>query len=132
KRIRGELGYQGRLIQLLADGPQEGSATDHAFLRTRAGLAEIAKVADGIGPPLGLVVTGRSGGALQGTGLGRAAHAPGLPVHPYASRAAALPAWAATYDELLRAFLVDVGVDGIFTDQPDKGVAFIRSLRPQP
>ena len=42
----------------------------------------------------------------------------------------ALPAWAGSFDELLRAFLVDVGVDGIFTDQPDKGVAFLRSLRP--
>jgi glycerophosphoryl diester phosphodiesterase len=132
KRIRGELGYQGRLVQLLADGPQTGSATDHAFLRTRAGLAEVAKVADGIGPPLGLVATGRSGGALQVTELVRDAHAAGLQVHPYTFRADAFPAWAGSFDDLLRAFLVEAGVDGIFTDHPDKGVAFLRSLRPQP
>jgi glycerophosphoryl diester phosphodiesterase len=132
KRIRGELGYQGRLVQLLADGPQFESATDHAFLRTRAGLGEIAKVADGIGPPLGLVVTGKTGGALQVTDLVRDAHALGLQVHPYTFRADALPAWAGSFDELLRAFLVEVDVDGIFTDHPDQGVAFVRSLRPQP
>jgi glycerophosphoryl diester phosphodiesterase len=132
KRIRGELGYQGRLVQLLADGPQLESATDHAFLRTRAGLEEVAKVADGIGPALGLVVTGKSGGALQVTDLVRNAHALGLQVHPYTFRADALPAWAGSFDDLLRAFLVDAGVDGIFTDHPDKGVAFIESLRKKP
>src|SRR5262245_2065785 len=132
KRIRGELGYQGRLVQLLADGPQFESATDHAFLRTREGLAGIAKVADGIGPPLGLVVTGKAGGALQVTGLVRDAHAAGLQVHPYTFRADALPPWAGTFDELLRAFLVDVGVDGVFTDHPDKAVAFMSTLRPRP
>jgi len=130
KRIRGELGYQGRLVQLLADSPQPESATDHAYLRTRTGLAEVARVADGIGPSLGIVVTGRSGGALQVTDLVRDAHALKLEVHPYTFRADALPAWAGSFDELLRAFLVDVGVDGLFTDHPDKGVAFVRGLRP--
>lgn len=130
KRIRGELGYQGRLVQLIADGPQLESATDHKWLQTRAGLAEVAKVADGIGPSLGMVVRGKSDGALQLTGLVKDAHALGLEVHPYTFRADSLPAWATSYDELLRAFLVDAGVDGIFTDQPDKGVAFVRALRP--
>ena len=130
KRIRGELGYQGRLVQLIADSPQLGSATDHAYLRTRAGLAEVARVADGIGPSLPMVVSGRSGGVLQVTDLVREAHALKLEVHPYTFRADALPSWAGSYDELVRAFLVDASVDGIFTDQPDKGVAFVRSLRP--
>jgi glycerophosphoryl diester phosphodiesterase len=130
KRIRGELGYQGRLVQLIADAPQKGSATDHVYLRTRAGLSEVAKVADGIGPSLPMVVSGRSGGALQVSDLVRDAHALKMEVHPYTFRADALPGWAGSYDELLRAFLVDVGVDGIFTDNPDQGVAFVRSLKP--
>jgi glycerophosphoryl diester phosphodiesterase len=130
KRIRGELGYQGRLVQLMADGPQLDSTTDHKWLQTRAGLAEVAKVADGIGPSLGMVVRGKDAGALQLTDLVKEAHALGLEVHPYTFRADALPSWAGTFDELLRAFLVDVGVDGIFTDHPDKGVAFVRALRP--
>jgi glycerophosphoryl diester phosphodiesterase len=86
RRIRGELGYQGRLVQLLADGPQTESVTDHAFLRTRAGLGEVAKVADGVGPPLGRVVTGKTGGALQVTDLVRDAHALGLQVHVHVPR----------------------------------------------
>jgi glycerophosphoryl diester phosphodiesterase len=130
KRIRGELGYKGRLVQLIADGPQLLIGTDHARLRTRAGLAEVATVADGIGPSLGMVVTGRSGDALQVTDLVREAHALGLEVHPYTFRADALPAWAASFDALLHAFVVQVGVDGIFTDHPDKGVAFVRARRP--
>lgn len=131
RRIRGELGYQGRLVQLIADSPQPESATDHVWLQTRAGLAEVAKVADGIGPSLAMIVRGRDGGgALQVTGLVKDAHAAGLAVHPYTVRADALPAWASSYDELLRALVVEAGVDGFFTDQPDKGVAFVRALRP--
>ena len=65
KRIRGELGYQGKLVQLLADGPQFESATDHALLRTRAGLGEVAKCA---------VLEGEEGGdgaaPAPGVGLG--------------------------------------------------------------
>jgi glycerophosphoryl diester phosphodiesterase len=130
KRIRSELGYQGRLVQLIADSPQPGSATDHARLQTRQGLAEIAKVADGIGPSLGMVVRGRIDGQLQYSDLVKDAHALGLEVHPYTFRADALPSWADSFDELLRAFLVYAGVDGIFTDHPDKGVAFVKGLRP--
>jgi glycerophosphoryl diester phosphodiesterase len=129
KRIRGELGYQGRLVQLMADGPQLDSTTDHKWLQTRAGLAEVAKVADGIGPSLGMVVRGKDGGALQISDLVKDAHALGLEVHPYTFRVDALPVWAGSFDELLRAFLVEAGVDGIFTDHPDKGVAFVRALR---
>lgn len=130
RRIRTELGYQGRLIQLIADGPQLASATDHARLRTREGLADVAKVADGIGPSLGMVVAGRKDGAPQVTSLVSDAHALKLEVHPYTFRADALPDWAGSFEELLRVFLVDAGVDGVFTDHPDKAVAFVRGLRP--
>lgn len=130
KRIRGELGYAGRLVQLIADAPQPGSTTDHARLQTREGLAGVAKVADGIGPSLGMVVRGKIDDQLQYSDLVKDAHALGLEVHPYTFRADALPEWAGSFDELLRAFLVDAGVDGIFTDHPDKGVAFVKTLRP--
>ena len=132
RRIRNVLGYQGKLVQLIAETPQAGSSTDHGHLRTRAGLAEVATVADGIGPALGQVVAGRSGGAFQVTDLVRDAHALGLEVHPYTFRADALPGYVGSLDELLQVFLVQVGVDGVFTDHPDRGVAFVRSLRALP
>ncbi|HET8645674.1 MAG TPA: glycerophosphodiester phosphodiesterase family protein, partial [Vicinamibacteria bacterium] len=120
-------GYQGRLVQLVADSAQPDSTTDHVWLQTKAGLAEVAKVADGLGPSLKMVVRGRREGALDVTSLVREAHALGLQVHPYTFRADALPDWAGSFDELLRAFVADVGVDGLFTDHPDKAVAFVQA-----
>lgn len=124
KRIRTELGYKGHLVQLI-----EGSRPlldEHARLRTPAGLAEIAKVADGIGPALPDVITRGAGGALVPTTLVRDAHAAGLVVHPYTFRADALPAGVASLDDLLRVAVVDIGIDGFFTDHPDLAVAFLR------
>ena len=124
KRIRTELGYKGRLIQLIeASRPL---LDEHARLRTPAGLAEIAKVADGIGPALSDVVSWKSDGRPEATSLVRDAHAAGLEVHPYTFRADALPPGVASFEELLRVALFDVGVDGIFTDFPDRAVAFLR------
>jgi glycerophosphoryl diester phosphodiesterase len=124
KRIRAELGYRGRLVQLI-----EGSRPlldDHARLRTPAGLAEIAKVADGIGPALSDVVMRRSDGGMAPTSLVRDAHAVGLEVHPYTFRADSLPPGVASVEDLLRLALFDIGVDGVFTDHPDRAVALLR------
>ena len=123
KRIRTELGYKGRLVQLI-----EGSRPlldEHARLRTAAGLAEIAKVADGIGPALSDVVSRKDDGPLAATSLVRDAHAAGLEVHPYTFRADALPA-GITFDDLLRLAYFEIGVEGIFTDHPDRAVAFLK------
>jgi glycerophosphoryl diester phosphodiesterase len=130
KRLRGELGWKGRLVQLIGEGNDPPNATDYARLRTAAGLAEVAKVADGIGPNLRHVVSGLTAAGAQLTDLVRDAHALGLEVHPYTFRADALPPGAGSFDDLLRVFLVQAGVDGVFTDHPDKAVAFVRSLRP--
>jgi glycerophosphoryl diester phosphodiesterase len=123
KRIRTELGYKGRLVQLI-----EGSRPlldEHKHLRTPAGLAEVAKVADGIGPALSDVVARKDGGPLAATSLARDARAAGLEVHPYTFRADALPQ-GITFEDLLRLAFVDIGVEGIFTDHPDRAVAFLR------
>jgi glycerophosphoryl diester phosphodiesterase len=124
RRIRTELGYKGRLVQLI-----EGSRPlldEHKHLRTAAGLAEVARVADGIGPALPDVVRRRDDGTLEATGLVRDAHAAGLVVHPYTFRADALPPGAGSLEDLLKLALVDIGVDGVFTDHPDRAVAFLR------
>lgn len=131
KRLREELGYQGRLIQLLGD--KRGSdGTDYEFLKTRAGLEEIARVADGIGPALQHVVTGKTRATLKITDLVKNARDMKLEVHPYTARADALPGYAASLEELFEVFFRQAGVDGIFTDFPDRGAAFLRTLRPQP
>jgi glycerophosphoryl diester phosphodiesterase len=121
RRIRTELGFRGRIVQLI------GSTPDFNRLRTPAGLAEVAKVADGIGPAIEQVIAGRTGTAYQVTDLVRDAHAAGLVVHPYTFRADALPDYVPSFDELLHAFFDVAQVDGVFTDHTDRVVAFLRS-----
>jgi glycerophosphoryl diester phosphodiesterase len=129
QRIRNELGYRGKLVQLLGENDwAEAPGVDYEALQTREGLAAIAKVADGIGPWMRHVVTGadRQGQPMI-TDLVEHAHAHGLAVHPYTFRADALPDYADSLEEALRIFLVDAGVDGVFTDFPDRAVAFLRA-----
>jgi glycerophosphoryl diester phosphodiesterase len=99
---------------------------EQKHLRAPAGLAETAKYADGIGPALSDVITKKDGGGYEATSLVRDAHAAGLEVHPYTFRADALPPGMATLEDLLRLALVDIGVDGVFTDHTDRAVAFLR------
>lgn len=125
KRIRQELGYQGRLIMLLGD-KKGADNTDFAYLKTPAGLAELAKVADGIGPALQAVATGTSKATVKITDLVRDAHAVKLAVHPYTARADELPAYASSLEDVLDVFYRQAGVDGLFTDFPDRAAAFLR------
>lgn len=126
QRIRRELGFRGRLVQLLGEN-RWGIApgVDYDRLRSPAGLAEIAAVADGIGPWHRQVASGVAGGRLVLTPLVRDAHAVGLEVHPYTFRVEQVPdgigfaAW-------LRAFRDQAGVDGVFTDFPDKAAEALR------
>jgi glycerophosphoryl diester phosphodiesterase len=118
RRIRSELGYRGRLVQLLGGGDKVGEGnTDNAHLRSPEGLRELAAWADGIGPPLGEVVKGSSPADRSITSLVADARAAGLLVHPYTARADDLPKWAASYGELVAA-LREAGVEGFFTDFP--------------
>jgi len=119
KRIRQELGYKGRLVQLLP-------AKDNKTLLTRQGLEELAKIADGIGPALSHVVAGMTNDVLQLTDLVKNAHDLKLAVHPYTLRADELPPYADSFEELCRIFFVEAGVDGAFTDFPDRARAFLR------
>jgi glycerophosphoryl diester phosphodiesterase len=130
QRIRNELGYRGKLVQLLAENDWgEAPGVDYEALQTKEGLAAIAEVADGIGPWLRHVVTGADHqGQPVITDLVENAHAHGLAVHPYTFRADALPDYADSLEEALRIFLVDAGVDGVFTDFPDRAVAFLRGM----
>ncbi len=132
RRIRAELlpalGMSVRLIQLIAPGGQ------HAPLLKPSGLAAIAEYAVGIGPSMNLIVASDSDpSALKVTDVVRDAHEMGLQVHPYTFRrdAGAIPAYASDYNDLLRIFIDDVGVDGVFTDFPDLTRHYLRANRVQ-
>ena len=128
------------LVQLLSDtgGPWDfvvaGDPRKYADLATPAGLQEIARYADGVGVNKNLVVPrDATGKLLAPTTLVRDAHRKGLVVHAWTFRAensflpldfrvgTAPAARGDLQDEL--ALFYGLGLDGVFTDQPDVAVA---------
>lgn len=120
------------LIQLIGENAwSEDSAVDYDWLRSDEGLRHVAGYADGIGPWLMQIYLGRdAAGGPELSDLVQRAHALGLAVHPYTFRRDQLPPGIASFEELLRLFVDDIGVDGLFTDFPDITRAFIDRPRP--
>jgi len=129
RRLRSEFKTELRLIQLIGENSwNEAPGADYDVMQTPAGLDDLATFVDGIGPWHPQVVSGvGDDGALQVTPLVRLAHKRGLAVHPYTFRADDLPEYAPDLDALLRIFLFQVGVDGVFTDFPDQAKRLVRS-----
>lgn len=120
RRLRDTLQTDLKLVQLLADPDWGESDTDYAALLSREGIAEMAGVADGVGPWLQqLYQVEPIDGCPISTGFVAAAQAAGLEVHPYTFRKDALPPGFADFEALLRFFVDDLAVDGLFTDFPD-------------
>lgn len=114
-------------------GAPYGDTRSYADLTTPAGLATVARTADGIGPDkLQIIPRDPAGNLRTPTTLVTDAHAAGLQVHPYTFRAENqfLPLnlrtgsdptdYGRILDEL-DAYL-NTGIDGFFTDQADIGV----------
>ncbi|NUQ61111.1 MAG: glycerophosphodiester phosphodiesterase [Pirellulales bacterium] len=128
KRLRFELKTQLKLVQLIGENAWKETATDYEAIRTADGLREVAKYAEAIGPSISHVAADTAeppGYAI--TPLVRDAHAAGLAVHPYTFRADALPGYAASFEQLLRIFCDEVGVDGVFSDFPDRTASCFRA-----
>jgi len=125
KRIRTELGWKGQLVMLLLGGKKSADGTDFPHLRTEAGLKELSSIVDGIGPPVGNIISGKSPQDRQITDLVKHAHAANLVVHPYTLRSDGLPKTVTSADELMSLLFRDAGVDGLFTDFPDVTVKWL-------
>ena len=117
-RLR-ELGTELTLVQLIGGG----AAYDPMV--TVEGLDAVAAFADGIGPSMTRIIAA-DGNWVDDNFLVREAQARGLVVHPYTMRADRLPAYVDTFEELLELFLFEAGVDGVFTDHPDRAIHFLR------
>lgn len=127
RRIREKLGCRLNLVQLIAENDWEEAEADFDQLRTVNGIGKIAEYADGIGPWMPHIVTGLdSGGKPIVTDLVKTAHAHSLQVHPFTFRADSLPEYAESFDQVLRIFIGQVQVDGVFTDFPDRVATFLR------
>jgi glycerophosphoryl diester phosphodiesterase len=134
------------IVQLLdaknlkpADVVKAGGTTTYGDMATPQGLKDIAKYADGVGPSKDYIVPrDAAGNSLAPTSFLTDAHAAGLVVHPYTFRRENqfLPAElrvgnpsdpnfpnlvGKAFDEDQQFF--KLGVDGIFTDNADIGVA---------
>jgi len=106
RRMRRKLECPLKLVQLI------GADETHDNMLTPRGLNVLAETVDAIGPSILRL--------LRSNDLVRTAHAEGLAVHPYTFRADELPPGFTTFEELVRFFVVDLGIDGLFTDFPDR------------
>jgi glycerophosphoryl diester phosphodiesterase len=91
-------------------------------------LREVAEYSNGIGPSMKLIWRGKlSDGRNDLSDLVSVAQGCGLEVHPYTFRADDLPDGCNDFNELLRLFITDLGVDGLFTDFADRVANYIRA-----
>jgi glycerophosphoryl diester phosphodiesterase len=131
------------LVQLI-DTPTTkvipGDGRTYGELATPAGLRGVAEYADGVGPAKAYIVPRDAlGNSLAPTTFVRDAHRAGLLVHPFTFRrenqflplelrSSADPNGIGNLKaEILQFFAL--GVDGVFTDNPDIGVAARRAIR---
>jgi glycerophosphoryl diester phosphodiesterase len=111
KRIRNQFKSELFLVQLMEFKSDEK-------------LEEIATYADGIGPWVPQIIKGKENGKWLITNLVANAHKLNLKVHAYTFRADQLGDFD-SFEALLQVALYEANVDGVFTDFPDKAVAFI-------
>jgi glycerophosphoryl diester phosphodiesterase len=127
KYARFELNCDLKLVQLIGENSWHESPSDFDYLRSEAGLTEIASFADGIGPwlPQVLELSGRDSG--QSTGLIEGAHRHGLLVHAYTLRADQLPDAIGSIDDAMYILRERLGLDGVFTDHPDQVISYLQA-----
>ena len=127
KYIKFDLKIEYPLIQLVGENIwQEDTFADYEELKSRAGLQSISSYADGIGPWIEQIFLGlNKSGEPTASDLVSNAKEFNLLVHPYTFRKDELPQGIETFEELLRFFLINQRVDGIFTDFPDLAINFI-------
>ena len=119
-RIRFELRCALKLVQLIGENSWKEAATDYDQIRTPAGLAQVARYAQGIGPWIPQVVSWAAAGAApRASRLVADAHAAGLAVHAYTFRIDQLPDHSGDAPSAHRALFELAGIDGLFSDFPD-------------
>lgn len=133
RALRTEYGTKLKLVQLIADNAwNETPGVDYTTMCRPEGLDAIAEYANGVGPWMNMIVRDHGPGREpEITNFVPLAAERGLAVHPYTFRADALPSYAQSLEQLFELFFCTIGVDGVFTDFPDRGRAFLDKLRDQ-
>jgi glycerophosphoryl diester phosphodiesterase len=131
KRIRTELGWDGHLLLLLQANRKNPDGSSREAWFTSVGMLELAEFADGIGPELDAIVSGKSKADRKVTDFVKSAHAAKLVVHPYTLRADDLPKFADSMDDALRTLFTEARIDGLFTDFPDLVLKWLSAHQPR-
>lgn len=118
KRIRNELGYDGKLVMLIGENSWGESSTDYDWLRTPDGIRELANVVNGVGPWIGQLLDSEALGRreLMPAPWVKLVHEHRLTMHPYTFRTDALPT-GFTQTTLLDTLNDVIKAHGVFTDQ---------------
>jgi len=127
KRLRDEIlpeaGIDLKLVMLVGDDEE------YQWMFNESGMQEVGRYADGFGPDKSLLIAPDSApGNLRISNLVALAHANGMQVHPYTFRTdeGQVAEWAGSFEDMLDAFFFEAGIDGAFTDFPDRAVNFLR------
>lgn len=129
RRLKRELECPFKLVQLIGNNDPEEARTDYDEMRTTEGITRLAQTVDAIGPSILHLYDLYGVGDVPVPGdLTKRAHEAGLLVHPYTVRADALPAGFDSLAELVRFLVLEIGVDGFFTDFPDQALELDLSL----
>lgn len=126
-RLKVDLKCPWKLVQLIGKNAWNEAATDFDELRKAEGLARTAAVADGIGPHIEQLYV-LDNGERASSMLVEQAQELGLTVHPYTFRSDDLPPGFDSFEELVRFCVVNLGVDGLFTDFTDQVVDILADL----
>ena len=114
------------LVQLMDTSAQ------YDWMLRADGMQRVAAYVDGIGPSVRLLIAPDSvPGDIRFTPLISNAHEAGLVVHPFTFRRERdqMPPFSKDYEDFLRLFVDEGGVDGVFTDFPDLTVEYLESSR---
>ena len=130
KRLRYFFGAKVKLVQLVAEPEwNETPGVDFTKMLTQAGIKKVARYADGYGPHIPMLFSMSKKGKVKVTKVCKWAQKAGMKVHPYTARKDALPKNVKSLRQLFYILFRKVGVDGVFTDFPDEGVAYVNKRR---
>ena len=127
RRLKVDLKCPWPLVQLIGLNIWHEADTDYDELRTPEGLARTAQIAAGIGPHISQLYVAEND-EIRSSGLTEEAHNLDLFVHPFTFRTDDLPPDFETFEELVRFCVVDLEVDGLFTDFTDQVVDILQSI----
>lgn len=140
KRIKHQLGPQLnmdlKLVQLITDTDSKETEElingqwvnyNYDWMFKPGAMKLLAGYVDAIGPDYHDLFTKDSvAGQIGLTAMVQEAHSNQLKIHPYTVRSDQLPPYAKDIEQLFDVLYYQAGVEGLFTDFPDKAVNFLQ------